>query len=287
MRRSYDRLAQAEDARIFHFDTKPFPGLTTRGRKPPCKAGKAYYKEQIAQNHREKSHFPLNITTSFLLFSSWLVCPADCVQVPNRIDCGNFSKKSRVFAQKMLCENRRERMKNFSGFAKGRHSGRAMSGKKVTSRELRLLFEAARWAPSAHNLQPWHFVYVVRETHDWEMFLDLLCPFNREWAEDAAVLVVVAAHTQEDGERNRYADFDVGAACQNLALQAEALGLSVCMIGGFSRTRARRLAKVPSEYQIPVMIAIGRSRRVKSKVSRRAALSRLVSKGAFGKQAGI
>ncbi|MBM3887117.1 nitroreductase, partial [Candidatus Dependentiae bacterium] len=75
-----------------------------------------------------------------------------------------------------------------------RHSSRALSGEKVSHEELMAIFEAAKWAPSSFNNQPWRFIYSTREDARWTDFFNLLMPINQEWAERAWALVVVVSH---------------------------------------------------------------------------------------------
>jgi len=109
-------------------------------------------------------------------------------------------------------------------------------------------------------MQPWRFVYAHRETPAWEPLFELLNPGNQEWAYKAAVLVVVLSKTtsDKDGSPSVTHAFDAGAAWENLALQGTAQGLVVHGMGGFDRKRARTAARVPDEYAVLAMIAIGR-----------------------------
>jgi nitroreductase len=121
------------------------------------------------------------------------------------------------------------------------------------------LFEAARWAPSEYNLQPWHFVYAKRGTKSFEAFLDLLVDFNKMWADKAgALVVVVSRHTFDDGQKSRTHAFDTGAAWQNLALQASMNGLVAHGMGGFDYDKAKKALNIPDDYQVQAMIAIGK-----------------------------
>ena len=141
-----------------------------------------------------------------------------------------------------------------------RWSPRAMSGEGISEEELLSLFEAARWAPSANNNQPWRFVYARRDTPHWQPFLDLLVDLNRAWAFRAAALVVVVSKTTFDhsGKFSRTHSYDAGAAWENLALQGSLKGLVVHGMQGFDYERARELLRVPDGYQVEAMAAIGR-----------------------------
>lgn len=141
-----------------------------------------------------------------------------------------------------------------------RWSPRAMSGEPIIQEELMQLFEAARWAPSSYNNQPWRFIYAYRDTLEWNKFFDFLVPFNQEWAKDAAVLVVIisAKNFDYNDKPSRTHSFDTGSAWQNLALQGSSMGLVVHGMEGFDYDRARKELNVPDNYTIEAMCAIGR-----------------------------
>jgi nitroreductase len=144
-----------------------------------------------------------------------------------------------------------------------RWSQRAMSGEAIPDAVLFSAFEAARWAPSAANAQPWRFVYSKRESATWTTFVSLLNERNRVWAAQASALVVLLSRTVRDGDkgpqRSRSHSFDAGAAWSNFAHQAHALGWTTRAIGGFDREGARRALAVPDDYEIEIVIAIGRA----------------------------
>jgi nitroreductase len=141
-----------------------------------------------------------------------------------------------------------------------RWSPRAMSGAPLAEADLMTLFEAARWAPSCGNFQPWRFLFARRDTDFWPVFLDLLKPGNRSWAVRAGVLVLVISRTHFDGSNGRACvthSFDSGAAWQNLALQASLMGLIAHGMEGFDYARARLVLRVPPTYAVEAMLAIG------------------------------
>lgn len=142
----------------------------------------------------------------------------------------------------------------------GRWSPRAMTGEELTDQELFPLFEAARWAPSSYNNQPWRFIYAKRNTKHFDKFLAILGEFNREWCKNAAVLVVVASNKlfERNGKPCRTHSFDSGAAWQNLALQGSSSGLVVHGMEGFDYDKAKKDLHIPDEYQVEAMIAIGK-----------------------------
>ena len=141
-----------------------------------------------------------------------------------------------------------------------RWSPRAMSGESLDQQTLRTLFEAARWAPSSNNNQPWRFLFARRETDLWPSFVSLLNEGNRIWAVNAALLVVVISKTTFDSNDKpaRTHSFDAGAAWENLALQGSLLGLVVHGMQGFDYDQARVGLKIPESFQVEAMLAIGR-----------------------------
>jgi nitroreductase len=141
-----------------------------------------------------------------------------------------------------------------------RWSPRAMSGESIAPGDLACLFEAARWAPSCFNDQPWRFVFAHRESSRWPAFFDLLVEGNRRWAQRAGVLIVVVSRETfaRNGEPSRTHSFDAGAAWQNLALQGSAMGLVVHGMAGFDRDAARAVIELPVGYRVEAMIAVGK-----------------------------
>jgi nitroreductase len=143
-----------------------------------------------------------------------------------------------------------------------RWSPRAYTGEVIPDEVLFGALEAARWAPSAANAQPWRFVYSKRGSASWETFLDLLVPGNRRWAEKASALIVIASNKNliRNGQPvfSRWHSFDAGAAWQNLALQATAFGWHTHAIGGCDADKARTALRVPEDFSVEVVIAIGK-----------------------------
>jgi nitroreductase len=141
-----------------------------------------------------------------------------------------------------------------------RWSPRAMSGEPISDTELLTLFEAARWAPSASNLQPWRLLYGRRETPQWPLFYDLLKGNNRLWCERAAVLVVFASLTAhpKTGTALVTHSYDTGAAWENFALQGTLSGLVVHGMQGFDYALARERLRIPDAWRVEAMAAVGR-----------------------------
>lgn len=139
-----------------------------------------------------------------------------------------------------------------------RWSPRAMSGAPVAPEALATLLEAARWAPSGGNGQPWRFVFAHRGTPAFEALLAALDPGNREWAHAAGALVLLAAQVvRDDGRPAASAAFDAGAAWMAFALQGTLSGLVVHAMGGFDRAAARAAAALPEGVEPQVAIAVG------------------------------
>ncbi len=141
-----------------------------------------------------------------------------------------------------------------------RWSPRAMSGESLAEKELFTLFEAARWAPSTYNEQEWRFLYARRDTPHWKTFFDLLMEANQQWCARAAVLTVVLARKTftHNGSPNPVHLYDAGSAWENLALQATVMGLVAHGMAGFDFEKARTGLKVPDEFAVAAMFALGR-----------------------------
>ena len=140
-----------------------------------------------------------------------------------------------------------------------RWSPRAMTGASLPEADYLPLFEAARWAPSSYNNQHWRFMYAAREDEAFADYLDLLNDGNHVWAQDAAVLVVIASRTtfEHNGEHARTHSFDAGAAWQNIALEGARRGLAVHAMQGFDYDRAAETLGVPDGFDVEAMVAVG------------------------------
>jgi nitroreductase len=141
-----------------------------------------------------------------------------------------------------------------------RWSPRAFSDKSVSLEQMRSLLEAARWAPSSNNEQPWTFLVATKQDQtDYDRLLNCLRPTNQLWARFAPVLAMSVAKLvfTDDGEPNRHALHDVGLAVENLVVQATALGLMVHQMAGIYPEKVRELYGIPAEYDVVAAIAIG------------------------------
>ncbi|SFK23308.1 nitroreductase family protein [Methylocapsa palsarum] len=148
-------------------------------------------------------------------------------------------------------------------FFLNRWSPRAFTGEAIPDADLRTIFEAARWAPSSFNAQPWRFIYARRDTPAFATFTGLLSEFNRSWAKNAAVLAVVVSKTtitvgKNEPSPSRSHSFDAGAAWAYLALEASLLGYGTHGMGGFDHVRAAKELKVPDDYRVEIALALGR-----------------------------
>lgn len=144
-----------------------------------------------------------------------------------------------------------------------RWSPRAMSGEPIERAELHRLFEAARWAPSWSNSQPWRFVLALRGTTAFTNLLGVLDDGNQQWCGRAAALVLVCSSTvaKRPGKPDRPLpthEFDTGASWMALALQGSAMGLVVHAMGGFDHAAARVACNVPAGVDLHCVIAIGK-----------------------------
>ncbi len=143
-----------------------------------------------------------------------------------------------------------------------RWSPRAFSGRMVEPEKLCSLLEAARWAASCFNEQPWSFIVATKEdTAEYERLLSCLMEGNITWAKHAPVLMLSVAKLAFDrsGKPNRHALHDVGLAVQNLAIQATALGLFVHQMAGFQAEKARQLYGIPDGHDPVAAMAVGYS----------------------------
>ncbi len=140
-----------------------------------------------------------------------------------------------------------------------RYSGYALSG-EVSKEEFDSVLEAARWAPSSYNMQPWRFIYGKKGTAAFDKLFDLMVDFNKQWAQNAdyLVLIVSDSSTPWNEQPNRTHSFDTGAAWQSMALQAADLGLIAHGMAGFDFEKARAAFEIPERWTVQAMAAIGR-----------------------------
>jgi nitroreductase len=141
-----------------------------------------------------------------------------------------------------------------------RWSPRAFSEKPVPPDVLRSLFEAARWAPSSSNEQPWAYLVATRDDHEnFAKMLSVLVEFNANWAKSAPVLALAVAQLNfaKNNAPNRNALYDTGAATALLSVEATARGLAVHQMAGFDPAKAREVFAIPSGWEAIAALAIG------------------------------
>ena len=181
---------------------------------------------------------------------------------------------------------------------RNRWSPRAFADKGVSPEVLRSLFEAARWAPSSNNEQPWAYLVAAKDDpQNFAKMLGTLVEFNQTWAKHAPILALSVAHLNNarDGKPNRVALHDVGSASAQLTVEANARGLLVHQMAGFDANKAREAFRIPEDWQPVAAMAIGypgdpatlpqplRDRELGPRV--RKPLSEVVMSGEWGKTA--
>ena len=145
-----------------------------------------------------------------------------------------------------------------------RWSPRALTGESITRDQLHVVLEAARWAPSAYNFQPWRFIYAMRDTAAWTPIFDGILEGNRTWVKDGSALIVLASakNAQFPGRDapgpNAWHAFDTGAAWISMALQASHMGLVAHALAGFDPAKIRAATQLPEDHDINAVIVIGK-----------------------------
>ncbi len=143
---------------------------------------------------------------------------------------------------------------------KTRRSRRAFLSRPIEAEKIKSLFEAARWAPSSANEQPWAYIYATADQKElWNRIFESLNEGNKTWAKEAPLLIVSLARKYylRNGHPNNSAKYDVGAANAFLSVQATQLGLNVHQMGGFDHSMLRQNLNVPENFDIGVVMAIG------------------------------
>lgn len=143
---------------------------------------------------------------------------------------------------------------------KKRVSPRAFSGKQLNEEQIHDLFEAARWAPSSRNEQPWRFIYAENYNEDiFKKIAETLNESNRIWAKNAPLLILTIAKLDSGatGQLNKYAFHDLGLAVANITFQANSNDLYVHQMGGFNTDKARILFDIPENYEPVSVLAVG------------------------------
>jgi len=141
-----------------------------------------------------------------------------------------------------------------------RWSPRAFSDKPLEPVILASLFEAARWAPSSSNEQPWAYLVATKDNpEDFAKMVSVLVEFNADWAKNAPVLALAVSHLkfQSNGNPNRNAFYDTGAATILFSLEATARGLYVHQMAGFDPAKAKHVFEIPADWEPIAAFAIG------------------------------
>ena len=141
-----------------------------------------------------------------------------------------------------------------------RRSRRAYANKPVEQEKIQSLFEAARWAPSSVNEQPWTYIYATKDQVElWKKLFDTLNDSNKTWAGNAPLLILSLARKNfsRNNQPNGSAKYDLGGANAFLSLQATHLGLNVHQMGGYDRQRAKDVLNISDAYEFGAMMAIG------------------------------
>ena len=141
-----------------------------------------------------------------------------------------------------------------------RWSPRAFSERPIEKEKILSMFEAARWAASCYNEQPWNFIFATKENHeDFNNLFDCLVETNKIWAHKAPLLIMTIAKTIFDHNKkpNKHAFHDIGLSIGNLTLQATSMNLYVHQMAGFNKVKAKLRFKLPECFEPISMIAVG------------------------------
>jgi nitroreductase len=145
-----------------------------------------------------------------------------------------------------------------------RWSPRAYSGETMPESDLLAILEAAHWAPSAYNSQPWRFIYALRDTPEWNKLFPILNDFNQSWAKDASALIIIVSKSHflapgasEEGLSYSHS-FDTGAAWGALSLQAQLSGYQAHGMTGIHFDKAREILQLPEGYRVEAAAVVGR-----------------------------
>jgi nitroreductase len=140
-----------------------------------------------------------------------------------------------------------------------RWSPRSMTGEHINDRDFFTMLDAAKWAPSSYNNQPWRFIYAKKDTEEFNKFLSFMIEFNQNWASKAAFLIVIISKNTFDKNQKPSIthSFDTGAAWENMALQGISMGYVVHGMQGFDYEKVKKELKIPDDYTVEAMAAIG------------------------------
>jgi len=139
-----------------------------------------------------------------------------------------------------------------------RFSPRFFSNKPVKQEDLNSIFEAARWAPSGHNHQPWHFFYTKKGSTSYNYLFPALNKYNQSWAKTAPLLILACALIKDEKGQNPFAFYDLGASVICLILQAQSLGYYARQMGLFDEEKVKKIFKLNKNLEPFVIIALGK-----------------------------
>ncbi|WP_337267745.1 nitroreductase family protein [Oryzifoliimicrobium ureilyticus] len=162
----------------------------------------------------------------------------------------------------MTKSNHRESSFPIDSLFLDRWSPRAFRDEAISEEQILSILEAAHWAPSSSNQQPWRFIYALKGTEQWEKALELLIEFNQGWAQNASALVFIVSRTfqgEVDGERKpSYShSFDAGTAFGFLSIQAHLAGFHTHGMGGIHYDKIKEAYAIPDGYRVEAAVAIG------------------------------
>jgi nitroreductase len=188
--------------------------------------------------------------------------------------------------------NNRNTEYNINNIFLNRYSPRAMSGEVISKSEIMTLLEAAHWAPSAANIQPWRFLYAIRDTADFKLFFSFLKEGNQVWCKNGSALIIaLSKKNMEDGKPNLTHSFDTGSAWENLTLQGTDMGLIIHGMAGYNAELLKTELGISNEYDVELMIVIGKPGKIedlpeklqeREKPSQRKNLEEIVFEGKEG-----
>jgi len=164
--------------------------------------------------------------------------------------------------------------------------------RKIEKPLLMSLFEAAKWAPSCYNNQPWRYLFAYKGSEAFEVLFATLVEFNQSWCKNASVLCLVTSRTlfSRNNKESKTASLDTGSSLMNLILEAHVRGLVAHPMEGFSREKAREAFNIPEIFKVEAMVALGypgepsllpSEMQEGEKPSSRLNLKEIVSEGAF------
>ena len=177
-----------------------------------------------------------------------------------------------------------------------RWSPRAYTGEVIAESDIMRRLEAARWAPSSNNAQPWRFAIVMRNDPQWDSLFATLNPNNQTWASKAGALVAIASYQlatkagSPDLVPNGMHAFDTGAAWAYMALQAHLNGFALHGIGGFNKEAGAKVLNLPADHTLQMLATVGKrgdagtlpdALREREAPNARKPLTALVSRGSF------